>query len=268
MPAIRAKPFRMTVQYSPGRDALRKCVRRHRRLARYRSAAMKLRAATSLLLIAGVLAGCGSSKKTPASTSTSTASSTSTNAAPTLTSLAGAPAGTIGPEGIPIEGGALLASPATTAQGQPVDGVKCQAGEQVVYHIHTRLQVYVNGQPRALPPAIGMVKPAYEKTAHGFFFGALGCYYWLHVHAQDGVIHVESPSVRVYTLGNFFDEWRQPLSAEEIGSASGKQTIFVNGQRWTKSPRDIPLKSHEVVQVDVGSPVVPFHNVSWAGSGL
>jgi hypothetical protein len=42
----------------------------------------------------------------------------------------------------------------------------------------------------------------------------------------------------------------------------------VNGKSWTKSPRAIPLESHEVIQVDVGSPAVPFHNVSWTGSGL
>lgn len=229
---------------------------------------MRFRTALSLLLIAGLLAGCGSSKKTSSATSTSPSTTSSTKTGPTATSLAGAPAGTLGPEGIPIEGGSLLASPLTSTQGQPVDGIKCQAREQVVYHIHTHLQVYVNGQPRALPPAIGMVKPGYEQTPHGFFFGALGCYYWLHVHAQDGVIHVESPSKRVYTLGNFFDEWRQPLTSDQIATATGKQTIFVNGKPWTASPRSIPLESHEDVQIDVGTPTVPFHTISWAGSGL
>jgi hypothetical protein len=230
---------------------------------------MKLRAPAALLL-AALIAGCGSSKKT-SSTSTSsgsTATSSSSAAASTPASLAGAAAGTIGPEGIPLEGGPLLASPLTTTPGQPVDGIKCSPTEQVVYHIHTHLQVYVDGQPRALPPTIGMVKPGYQQTSHGYFFGALGCYYWLHVHAQDGIIHIESPSVRVYTLGNFFDEWRQPLSSDQVGPAKGKQTIFVNGKRWTASPRDIPLRSHEVIQIDVGTPVVAFKNISWAGSGL
>jgi hypothetical protein len=224
-----------------------------------------------VLLLAGVLAGCGSSKKTsssPASSPTTATTGASTPKAPTASSLAGAPAGSIGPEGIPIEGGPLLASPLTNAKGQTVDGVQCQAGEKVAYHIHSHLQVYVDGQPRALPPAIGMVKPGYSPTARGLVFGALGCYYWLHVHVQDGVIHVESPSARIYTLGNFFDEWNQPLTADQVGPARGKLTIFVNGKPWTKSPRAIPLESHEVIQVDVGSPAVPFHNVSWTGSGL
>ncbi len=37
---------------------------------------------------------------------------------------------------------------------------------------------------------------------------------------------------------------------------------------WTKSPRDIPLGSHTVVQLSVGSPVVPFQTMSWAGTQL
>lgn len=257
----------MSWTYSWVGAVLRKCAAPHTPDARYRSAAMKPRTLAAALLIAGVLAGCGSSKKS-SSTGTSTATTSTSNSAPTPTSLAGAPAGAIGPEGIPIEGGPLLASPLTSAQGEAVDGIQCQPGEKVVYHIHSHLQVYVNGQPRALPPAIGMVRPGYEKTTRGFFFGALGCYYWLHVHAQDGIIHIESPSVRVYTLGNFFDEWHQPLSSDQVGPAKGKLTIVVNGKGWTKSPRDVPLLSHESIQIDVGTPTVPFHNTSFAGTAL
>jgi hypothetical protein len=228
---------------------------------------MKLGAAVSLLLIVGALAGCGSSKKA-STTTASTATATATSSAPTPSSLAGAPAGSVGPEGIPIEGGALLATPLTSSPGQTVDGIKCAPLEQLAYHIHAHLQVYVDGQPRALPPAVGMVRPGYERTTHGFFYGALGCYYWLHVHAQDGVIHIESPTVKIYSLGNFFDIWRQPLSADQVAAAKGKITAFVNGKPWTASPRAIPLKSHEVIQIDVGSPVVPYHSVSFAGTAL
>ena len=28
---------------------------------------------------------------------------------------------------------------------------------------------------------------------------------WLHTHAADGIVHIESPVDRTYTLGNFFD---------------------------------------------------------------
>jgi hypothetical protein len=128
--------------------------------------------------------------------------------------------------------------------------------------------VYVDGRPRALPGAIGLVGPVAQQTAFGPFYGARQCYYWLHTHTSDGVIHVESPSVRLYTLGNFFDEWRQPLGRTQVAGEKGKVTAFVDGKPWKKDPRAIPLVPHAVIQLDVGSPFVPPHPVSWAGANL
>ncbi len=221
---------------------------------------MRPRLACVLLLLGALLlAGCGSSKSTSSTASTAPAtSSTATNSS----------GGAIGPEGMPLETGPPLAPASTTAQGQTVDGIRCAPSEQVLYHIHSHLQVYVNGQSRVLPPAIGMVDPVAQQTPEGPFYGAAGCYYWLHVHAADGVIHVESPIQRIYTLGNFFDVWRQPLTSTQVGPATGKVTAFMNGKPWTASPRAIPLESHFVIQLDVGTPLVPFHNVSFAGTQL
>src|SRR5277367_3839513 len=101
-----------------------------------------------MLLGAGaLLAACGSSSSSsssqapaaPATSSTATAtaptSATSTNATSTT---AGKSA--YGPEGIPLEKGPDLAPAATTSQGATVDGVQCDAQEQVLYHIHAHLQ--------------------------------------------------------------------------------------------------------------------------------
>jgi hypothetical protein len=174
----------------------------------------------------------------------------------------------MGPEGILLENGPVLAPAATTAPGVTVDGIQCAPVEQLAYHIHAHLQVFVDGLPKALPAAIGILGPVPTQTQEGPFYGASRCYYWLHTHTQDGVIHIESPAVRVYTLGDFFDEWGQPLSADRVASAKGAVTAFVNGRRWTKSPRGIPLLPHAVIQLDVGSPVVPFGTISWARSDL
>lgn len=167
-----------------------------------------------------------------------------------------------------LESGPQLAPASSSAQGTPVDGIQCGATEQVAYHIHAHLQVYVDGQPRELPPGIGMVGAVPQQTAGGIFYGATQCYYWLHVHAGDGVLHIESPSANLYTLGNFFAEWRQPLSPTQVAGARGRVTAFLNGRRWTKSPAAIPLLSRAAIQLDVGAPVVPFQPVSWAGTGL
>ena len=149
-----------------------------------------------------------------------------------------------------------------------MDGIKCAPVEQLVYHIHSHLQVYDHGQPRTLPAGIGLIEPVAQQTAQGPFYGATHCYYWLHTHTTDGIIHVESPSVRVYTLGTFFDEWRQPLSQTQVAGLKGKVTAFVNGKPWTKDPRAIPLLPHASIQLDVGSPSVPPHVISFAGTNL
>jgi hypothetical protein len=217
------------------------------------------RACTSVcLVVACLLAACGSSKSTTSTSTTRTASASTTPAA------SQAP----GPEAIPLESGPDLAPASTTTEGATVDGIQCAPVEQLAYHIHSHLQVYVGGKPRALPGAIGLVGPVAQQTAFGPFYGAQRCYYWLHTHTSDGVIHVESPSQRVYTLGNFFDVWRQPLGPTQVAGDKGTVTAFVNGKPWKKDPRAIPLVPHAVIQLDVGSPSVPPQPVSWAGANL
>lgn len=223
---------------------------------------------------AALLAACGSSSSsssqapavTTRSTSTASTATTGTSATSATSTTEGKAAP--GPEGIPLEKGPELAPAATASQGATVDGVQCQPSEQVVYHIHAHLQVYVDGQPRALPAAIGIVGPVAQQTPYGPFYGAQQCYYWLHTHTSAGVIHIESPSARIYTLGNFFDEWNQPLSAAQVAGDKGKVTAFLNDKLWTQSPAAIPLLPHASIQLDVGSPVVPAHEISWAGTNL
>jgi hypothetical protein len=173
----------------------------------------------------------------------------------------------IGFEGIPIEDGPELA-PASTTQAGPVDGIPCASAEQLAYHIHAHLAVYVDGQPRTIPAGIGIKGPVAEQTSAGPFVAGGQCIYWLHTHAPDGVIHVESPTQRIYTLGNFFDIWHQPLGPNEVDSAKGPVAAFVNGKPFKGDPRSIPIEPHAVIQLDVGQPVKPFQPISWSNTRL
>jgi hypothetical protein len=175
--------------------------------------------------------------------------------------------GPMGPEGINLEEGTPLASLTAAAKGSTVEGVECNTQEQVKYHIHTHLAVYVDGKLRPITPGIGIVQPQGQQTPNGDFFQATNCYYWLHVHAQDGVIHIESPTTRTYTLGQFFAIWGQPLTKNRVGPAAGTVTAFVNGKPYTGDPASIALGSREDVQIDVGTPV-PFQKVDWSKSQL
>jgi hypothetical protein len=172
-----------------------------------------------------------------------------------------------GPEGITPEGGTVLAGLTDAAGGDDVDGVKCEAAEQVAYHIHTHLAVFVNGAERPVPAGIGIVPPIVRNTSDGPFASAGRCYYWLHTHAIDGVIHVESPTQATYTLGQFFALWGQTIDATEVAGQRGPQTVFVDGRPYQGNPADIPLNSREAIQIDVGQ-AVPFQNVDWSRSQL
>jgi hypothetical protein len=172
-----------------------------------------------------------------------------------------------GPEQIPLEQGPLLAPAPTNSTGATVDGIQCNPNEQAIYHVHTHLTVFVDGVLRPLPPGIGIVQPTAANSANGPFYSASNCYYWLHVHAQDGIIHIESPTVQSYSLGQFFDLWGQPLGAGRVATEGGTLTVYVDGTLYTGDPRAILLGSREDIQIDVGT-VVPPKRVNWGPSSL
>jgi hypothetical protein len=227
------------------------------------------------LLCALALAACGSSSSssssgsagstgtgTAASGSTGTSASTGTTSA---SSSASQPA--IGFEGVPLQTGPQLA-PASTTGTAKVDGISCGAVEQLAYHIHAHLAVFKNGQAYTLPAGVGIPGSQAEQTNQGPIASGGSCIYWLHTHTTDGVIHIESPTKAIYTLGNFFDEWNQPLSGDKVGGLSGKITAFVNGKPWKKSPRDIPLLPHEDIQLEIGEPSPPIVSINWSQTQL
>jgi hypothetical protein len=222
----------------------------------------KLLPLLALLVGALLIAGCGSG-----SSSSSSRPASSSSGATSSSTAASSAAAQIGFEGIPIEQGAEIA-PASTTQTGVVDGIRCGSSEQLAYHIHAHLAVYVNGASRTLPAGIGIPGSQTEQSAEGPVAVGGQCIYWLHTHAPDGVIHVESPTQRIYTLGDFFHEWHQPLSANRVGSAAGRVTALVNGKLWTKSPTAIPLVPHAVIQLSVGTPVAAFKPLSWSGTQL
>jgi hypothetical protein len=174
----------------------------------------------------------------------------------------------MGFEGVPIESGPNIGSASTTQTGT-VHGITCGPTEQLAYHIHAHLQVYVNGQSRALPGGIGIPGSTVQNTAQGpVAGGSAQCIYWLHTHAPDGVIHIESPTQRIYTLGDFFDEWHQPLSSTQVADAKGRVSAIVDGKPWHGDPRSIPLNPHAVIQLAVGTPAPAFLALSWSGTQL
>jgi hypothetical protein len=196
----------------------------------------------AVLLAATGLAACSSS---PSTAPTTTGSGGGSGAASSTTSTAA--------------GGSVLAPAGVTDIAAAVDGISCNSTEQLVFHIHAHLAVYVNGAAKLLPPGVGIGPPLqFQQTNAGPFVVSGSCFSWLHTHDSSGVIHIESPVQRIYTLGDFFDIWGQPLSATQVGPAQGAVTAMVNGAPFAGSPRDIPLDAHNVIQLDVGSTLPAF----------
>ncbi len=90
-------------------------------------------------------------------------------------------------------------------------------------HWHPQLRIYVNGEPRVIPPNIGVgiqhaSMPTYDPAMRMMA---------IHTHEADGTIHFEFPGrvTREDTrLGNFFTIWGKDLM--EFGS---RVTMTVNG---------------------------------------
>ena len=137
--------------------------------------------------------------------------------------------------------------------GQPVDGIEGSLREMLKVHVHAHLALFHKGEQIAIPYGIGIVRPF--QVNNGFVGMGQGIY-WLHTHDATGIIHVESPDDRRYTLGNFFDIWGQPLNREQVGPARGPVTALFNGRVYTGNPRGIPLLAHAQIQLEVGKPFV------------
>jgi hypothetical protein len=71
-------------------------------------------------------------------------------------------------------------------------------------HIHPHLSVFTNSRSTTVPTEIGI----------NYAQGVMAA---LHTHDTAGTIHVESPVVRVYTLGQFFDVWGVRLTPKCLG---------------------------------------------------
>lgn len=144
-----------------------------------------------------------------------------------------------------------------------VSGIPCDQLEHTQVHYHAALQILYYGTPTYLRDNTGI---QLDST------GNVKCYYWLHVHAtQKNIIHIESPASQTFTLGQFMDVANQWSNSNGYGSMKLDSTHVATftlqpGDKivtyidlgdgkgatvFAGDPRTIPLKSHEVVTVEI-----------------
>jgi hypothetical protein len=135
--------------------------------------------------------------------------------------------------------------PSASSMGQTIDGISCDAQEGQRMHIHQHLAIYDRGKLVAIPENVGQPQ-------------GLRCIYWLHTHTPDGIIHIEAPKDRSFTLGDFFKIWGQPINADQAGPAhaTAKEPlrVWVNGKPFKGNPAAIKLEAHTDVVIEAGPP--------------
>lgn len=161
---------------------------------------------------------------------------------------------------LPVPGVGAARTTSTSSGVLPdISGISCDTLEGTIVHIHVHLAIFVNGQEQQIPFGIGIGQPwQVSDSDEGPFVDDGSCFYWIHTHTEDGVIHIESPVRRRFTLGDFFAIWQLPLSANEVGPAQGPVITYVNGQRSSTDPQDVPLLPHARIQLNVGGDVPPY----------
>jgi hypothetical protein len=115
--------------------------------------------------------------------------------------------------------------------------------EATTLHIHQHLDLYLDGRKVPVPAGIGI-----DPTV-GFAP--------LHTHDASGVIHVESPIVRTYTLGQLFAVWGVRFTPSCLGgycAGDGRQLrVYVNGRPYRGDPTTLPLAPHQELVVAFGT---------------
>src|SRR5205807_10532127 len=130
---------------------------------------------------------------------------------------------------------AAAQSPSLGAEGQAIDGNSCDAHEGQHIHIHQHLVILDHSKTVDIPQNVG--QPAGQR-----------CIYWLHTHTPDGIIHIEAPKDRSFTLGDFFKIWNEPLSRTQASSAKSAKgstlKVWVNDKPYKGDPSLIKLDAH------------------------
>lgn len=120
-------------------------------------------------------------------------------------------------------------------------GLPASAEEGTALHIHVHVDLFRNGKRLEVPNGIGL-------DPQGQFMADL------HTHTGDGLIHVESPANRTFTLGELFAVWGLRLTPTCLGGFCDGVRVYVNGKRQPPPLSTIPLAARDQIAVVAGTP--------------
>jgi hypothetical protein len=108
--------------------------------------------------------------------------------------------------------------------------------------LRVHLELFARRRVVVVPPRIGIRD---------------GCRYPLRTTTPTGVIELGRPGL---TLADFFDVWRMPLSQRRLLGFRGPVTAWVGGERWRRSPGEIPLYDRAQIVLETGGYVPPHRS--------
>jgi hypothetical protein len=128
------------------------------------------------------------------------------------------------------------------------------------YHVHTHLAIFLNGEQLAVPRNVGIAQLSPTST----------CHYAIHTHDYSGKIHVEAPEPGLFTLGQFFAIWGQPLERSNVaGHSSMPVVVYLTDDGVATLYEDdmaaIELKSHRAITIQIGTPISEIPTYDWNG---
>jgi hypothetical protein len=135
-------------------------------------------------------------------------------------------------------------------RGQAVSGMRC-AGTRSVDAVH--VEIFVDRKVLLLPAGIGLRPPLRRAGLSRLAGGA--CAYPLQTLDPTGTVLVDRTRRRV--LGDLFAVWGQRLGPRRLLSFAGRVRVFRNGREWQGDPRQVPLRRHDSVVLEIGGYVPP-----------
>jgi hypothetical protein len=164
----------------------------------------------------------------------------------------------------PSAGAAPWPAPRDPMRRARLAGLVPERFEHLAYHVHSHLDVFVNGKRVPVPAGIGIaihdrgVKhgPLPDgSTAYGGAKCRDACISPLHTHADLGLLHTETEKPTPNTLGQFFVEWGVRLDPRCIGGYCRPDSIvvYVNGKRFGGDPRTILLADRTEIAIVIGT---------------
>jgi len=131
-----------------------------------------------------------------------------------------------------------------------IDGISCDSSAHTNFRIAVHLSMVINGLTVDVPNGVGVAPDN-------------SCLYWLHsiinqgafsptlAKIRKGVIYVEAPAERAFTLGNFLDIWSHRFSTMGYTSVLDQMSpawqVYVNGKPYAGDFHTIPLTSHALI---------------------